>query len=96
MSDYKVSWADQHSASAATSLAVKNITGVQSDVNAAKSKVTTWEGSSQQEWTVHQNNWNTYIGNIIDALQDFSKGLSAAAAMSEGAEKKATQIMSQI
>ena len=93
---YKVSWADQHAASEATTTACSTITGIQGDVNTAKGKVATWEGESQAEWNIHQNNWNTYISNIPDALQDFSKGLTAAATLSEGAEKKATQIMGQI
>lgn len=96
MSVYKVSWADQSAAASATQTAVSTISGIQGDVNTAKGKVATWEGESQAEWNIHQNNWNTYIGNIIDAMQDFSKGLTAAATLSEGAEKQATQIMSQI
>lgn len=96
MTLYKVSWADQHAAAAATTTAVGNINNVKSSIDAAKGKVTEWGGESQAAWNTHQTNWDKYIMNIIDALQDFEKALTAAAYMSEGAEKQATQIMNTI
>jgi uncharacterized protein YukE len=93
---YKVSWADQHAAAAATTTAVGSINGVKTDIDKAKGLVTDWQGESQAAWNVHQQRWDKYIANIIDALQDFEKALTASALLSEGAEKKATQIMTSI
>ncbi|PRZ41764.1 early secretory antigenic target protein ESAT-6 [Antricoccus suffuscus] len=86
---YHVNWDDQHTAAASVGTGIGALDSTLGDVNTEVNTLTAgWDSEAKEAYSIRQKEWTTASDHIKEALLQFKTGLTEAAGLSSGSEKK--------
>jgi len=87
--EYAVNWDDQHTAAASVGTGIGALDGTLGDINKEVATLTAgWDSEAKEAYLIRQKEWTTASDHIKEALLQFKNGLTEAAGLSSGSEKK--------